>query len=139
LAGTHRQAFVIGVNGTGIAEIKEGKLLASGDYAGFQQGCLGVMTAIRSSRGLPVQEEILFPPTLITKDNVQAYDVPDDKRVCPKWEDLVKKLRSVLPTRIQRPGRMIVRVAGAYCITPHSTLNQHGELPRYTAAPYNVR
>jgi ribose transport system substrate-binding protein len=91
LAAAHRQALVTGVNGTGIAEIKEGKLLATGDYAGFQQGCLGVMTAIRQLRGLPVQSEILFPPTLITKDNVQAYDIPDDKRVCPKWEDVVKK------------------------------------------------
>jgi len=91
LAGAHRQALVIGVNGTGIAEIKEGKLLATGDYAGFQQGCLGVMIAIRNLRKLPVPDEILFPPTLITKDNVQAYDIADDKRACPKWEDVVKK------------------------------------------------
>jgi ABC-type sugar transport system substrate-binding protein len=49
------------------------------------------MTAIRNLRGLPVPSEILFPPTLITKDNVQAFDVPNEKRVCAKWEDVVKK------------------------------------------------
>lgn len=91
LAGANRKALVIGVNGTGIAEIKEGKLLATGDYAGFQQGCLGTMAAIRHLRKLPVPSEVLFPPILITKDNVQSYDVPNDKRVCPKWEDIVKK------------------------------------------------
>jgi ribose transport system substrate-binding protein len=91
LAGANRKALVIGVNGTGIAEVKEGKLLATGDYDGFQQGCLGTMAAIRHLRKLPVPNEVLFPPVLITKDNVQAYEVPNDKRVCPKWEDVVKK------------------------------------------------
>jgi ribose transport system substrate-binding protein len=91
LAAANRKALVIGVNGTGIAEVKEGKLLATGDYAGFQQGCLGTMAAIRYLRKLPVPSEILFPPTLITRANVESYEVPSEKQVCPKWEDVVKK------------------------------------------------
>ncbi len=90
LAAANRKALVIGVNGTGVAEIAAGKLLATGDYKGFQQGCLGTMAAIRHLRKLPVPAEILFPPVLITKANVAAYQVPKDKMVCPKWEDVVK-------------------------------------------------
>ncbi len=91
LAAANRKALVIGVNGTGIEEVKQGKLLATGDYAGFQQGCLGAMAAIRHLRKLPVPSELLFPPILITKANVNEFEVPDAKRVCPKWDDIVKK------------------------------------------------
>ena len=43
LDGANRKAQVIGINGTkeAIDAIKSGKLLASGDYNGFAQGCLG--------------------------------------------------------------------------------------------------
>ena len=85
------KALVIGVNGTGIDEIKQGKLLATGDYKGFQQGCLGTMAAIRHLRKLPVPAELMFPPNLITQANVQSFLEPKDKMVCPKWEDVVKK------------------------------------------------
>jgi ribose transport system substrate-binding protein len=91
LEAANRKSLVIGVNGTGIAEVSAGKLLATGDYAGFQQGCLGTMAAIRHLRKLPVPKELLFPPILITKANVQSYEVPNEKRVCPKWDDVVKK------------------------------------------------
>jgi len=91
MAAANRKALVIGVNGTGIDEVKQGKLLATGDYAGFQQGCLGTMAAIRHLRKLPVPPELLFPPILITLANVASYEVPMDKRTCPKWEDIVKK------------------------------------------------
>ena len=51
LDGANRKAQVIGINGTkeAIDAIKSGKLLASGDYNGFAQGCLGTMMAIRSA------------------------------------------------------------------------------------------
>jgi ribose transport system substrate-binding protein len=91
LAAANRKALVIGVNGTGVAEVAEGKLLATGDYKGFQQGCLGVMAAVRHLRKLPVPAELLFPPILITQANVQSYLIPKEQRVCPKWEDVVKK------------------------------------------------
>lgn len=56
LDGANRKAQVIGINGTkeAIDAIKSGKLLASGDYNGFAQGCLGTMMAIRSLRSQPV-------------------------------------------------------------------------------------
>ncbi len=92
LDGANRKAQVIGINGTkeAIDAIKAGKLLASGDYNGFVQGCVGTMIAIRSLRSQPVVSEIVLKPTVITKDNYQPYDQPLDSRTCPSWDDAAK-------------------------------------------------
>lgn len=92
LDGANRKAQVIGVNGTkeAVDAIKTGKLLASGDYNGFVQGCVGTMIAIRSLRNEPVVTEIVLKPTVITKDNYQPYDVPLDARKCPTWDEAAK-------------------------------------------------
>jgi ribose transport system substrate-binding protein len=92
LDGANRKAQVIGINGTkeAIDAIKSGKLLASGDYNGFVQGCLGTMMAIRSLRDQPVVTEIVLKPTVITKDNYQPFDVPLEQRTCPTWEEAGK-------------------------------------------------
>ena len=92
LDGANRKAQVIGINGTkeAIDAIKSGKLLASGDYNGFAQGCLGTMMAIRSLRSQPVISEIVLKPTVITKDNYQPFDVPLEQRTCPTFEDAGK-------------------------------------------------
>jgi ribose transport system substrate-binding protein len=92
LDGANRKAQVIGINGTkeAIDAIKSGKLLASGDYNGFAQGCLGTMMAIRNLREQPVVPEIVLRPTVITKDNYQPFDVPLEQRTCPTWEEASK-------------------------------------------------
>jgi ribose transport system substrate-binding protein len=92
LDGANRKAEVIGVNGTkeAVDAIKTGKLLASGDYNGFVQGCVGTMIAIRSLRNEPVIPEIVLKPTVITKDNYKPYDVAQETRSCPTWDEAVK-------------------------------------------------
>ncbi|MGO4712842.1 sugar ABC transporter substrate-binding protein [Bradyrhizobium sp. 2TAF24] len=92
LDGANRKAEVIGVNGTkeAVDAIKAGKLLASGDYNGFVQGCVGTMIAIRALRGEPVITEIVLKPTVISKENYQPYDVPLETRKCPTWDEAVK-------------------------------------------------
>ena len=92
LDGANRKAQVVGINGTkeAVDAIKSGKLLASGDYNGFFQGCLGTMMAIRSLRDMPVVTEIVLKPTVITKDNYQPFDAPLEARTCPSWEDAAK-------------------------------------------------
>ena len=93
MEAANRKALVIGINGSKEAmdAIKAGKMLASGDPGGFQQGCLGTMVAIRELRKMPVPKEVLFPAFVIHKGNYQTFDVAADKRSCPKWEELVKK------------------------------------------------
>jgi ribose transport system substrate-binding protein len=92
LEGANRKALVVGINGTkeAIDAIKAGKLLATGDYNGFLQGCIATMTAIRELRKLPVQKEVIFPAVVIDKSNYQAFDTPVESRSCPKWEDAIK-------------------------------------------------
>jgi len=52
LDGANRQALVVGINGTkeAVEAIKAGKLLASGDYNGFLQGCISTAIAVRALR-----------------------------------------------------------------------------------------
>ncbi|WP_152624063.1 sugar ABC transporter substrate-binding protein [Cupriavidus sp. IDO] len=92
LQGANRKALVSGINGTkeAIDAIKAGTMLATGDYNGFEQGCLGTMAAIRKLRGLPVKQEIVLPATVIDKSNYQPLDIPVEKRTCPRWEDGAK-------------------------------------------------
>ena len=93
LDGANRKALVVGINGTkeAIDAIKAGKMLATGDYNGFLQGCIGTMTAIRQLRKLPVNTNVVFPATVVDKSNYQPLDVAVETRSCPKWEDVVKK------------------------------------------------
>lgn len=92
LEGANRKALIVGINGTkeAVDAIKAGKMLASGDYNGFLQGCVATMLAIRDLRKQPVPREVVFKAGVIDKSNYQAADVPADKRTCPKWEDAVK-------------------------------------------------
>ena len=92
LDGANRKAQVIGINGTkeAVDAVKSGKLLASGDYNGFAQGCIGTMIAIRTLRNQPVVTEIVLKPTVITKDNYQPFDVALEARTCPTWDEAAK-------------------------------------------------
>ncbi len=92
LDAANRKALVIGLNGTkeGIDAIKAGKLLASGDFNGYLQGCIGTMAAIRHVRNLAVPKELNFPPHVIDATNYKDLDVPESQRECPAWETVVK-------------------------------------------------
>jgi ribose transport system substrate-binding protein len=92
LEGAARKSLVTGINGTqeAIDAIKSGKLLATGDYNAFQQGCLGAMIAIRNLRKLPVKPEIMLKPSVVNKENYKNYDTPLDQRKCAAWEEAVK-------------------------------------------------
>lgn len=91
LDAANRKALVVGINGTkeAIDAIKAGKLLATGDYNGFAQGCIGTMVAIRSLRNEPIVTELVLKPTVVDKTNYQPYDVPLDARICPTWDDVM--------------------------------------------------
>jgi len=88
LEGANRTAKVIGINGTkeAVDAIKAGKLLASGDYNGFLQGCIGTIIAARTLRKLPIVPEIVLRPTVVSKENYQPYETPVESRACPTWE-----------------------------------------------------
>jgi len=61
LKAANKKALVVGINGSmeAVDLIKSGDILASGDYNGFVQGCLGVEVAVRHLRKLPVPNELV--------------------------------------------------------------------------------
>jgi ribose transport system substrate-binding protein len=91
LDAAKRKALVVGINGTkeAIDAIKAGKLLASTDCNGFVQGCIGVMTAVRHLRGLPVPKEFEFAQPVVDASNYADWDVADELRMCPRWESVI--------------------------------------------------
>jgi ribose transport system substrate-binding protein len=92
LDATNRKAQVVGLNGTkeAIDAIKAGKLLASGEFNGYLQGCIGTMAAIRHVRKLPVPKSFSFPPRVIDSTNYHGLDVPESERECPEWDSVIK-------------------------------------------------
>ncbi len=90
LEGAGRKAMVAGINGSqeAIELIKSGKLLATGDFNGFIQGCLGTEIAVRNLRKQPTPKEIILKPVVIEKSNYQPYETPVEKRTCPTLADM---------------------------------------------------
>ena len=90
LEGANRKALVIGINGSkeAVELIKGGKLLASGDFNGFIQGCLGIEIAVRNLRKEPTPKEIILKPVVIEKSNYQPYETPVEQRTCPKLSEI---------------------------------------------------
>jgi ribose transport system substrate-binding protein len=90
LEGANRKALVVGINGSkeAVELIKAGKLLASGDFNGFIQGCLGTEIAIRNLRKEATPKEIILKPVVIEKSNTGPYEVPVEQRACPKLADV---------------------------------------------------
>ncbi len=90
LDGADRKALVVGINGSkeAIELIKSGKLLASGDFNGFIQGCIGTEIAVRNLRKEPTPKEVILKPIVIDKTNLAPYEVPLEQRHCPTLEQI---------------------------------------------------
>jgi ribose transport system substrate-binding protein len=92
LEGANRKALVVGINGSkeAIDLIKSGKLLASGDFNGFIQGCVGMEIAVAHLHKQSTPKEIILKPIVIDKSNYKPYDTPVEKRACPTIADVSK-------------------------------------------------
>src|ERR1700677_2235965 len=64
------------------------KMLATADYNGFAQGCIGTEIAIRYLRHEPVPKKVIQPSVVVEKSNLAAYDIPVDQRSCPAWDQV---------------------------------------------------
>jgi ribose transport system substrate-binding protein len=91
LDGANRKALVIGINGSreAVELIKSGKLLASGDFNGFIQGCIGVEIAVRNLRKQSTPKEVILKPIVVDKTNFAPYETPVEQRTCPTLEQIV--------------------------------------------------
>jgi ribose transport system substrate-binding protein len=90
LEGANRKALVVGINGSkeAVELIKSGKLLASGDFNGFIQGCIGTEIAVRNLRHESTPKEVILKPVVIDKTNYGPYQTPVEQRTCPTLQSL---------------------------------------------------
>ncbi len=69
---------------------RPGRLLATAEFNGYKMGCLATMAALRSLRKEPVPDTIVIKGIVIDKTTTGPFEVPAEKRTCPKWEDYAK-------------------------------------------------
>ena len=69
--------------------IKAGRLLATAEFNGYKMGCIATMAAVRTVRKESVPQTILIKGIVIDKTNYAPFEVPGDKRQCPKWDEIV--------------------------------------------------
>ena len=83
---------VVGIGGVpeSIEAIKAGRLLATAEFNGYKMGCLATMAALRSLRKETVPDTIVIKGIVIDKTTTGPFEVPAEKRTCPKWEDYAK-------------------------------------------------
>jgi ribose transport system substrate-binding protein len=89
----HKLPPIVGINASkeAVAFIKSGEMLASGDYNGLIEGCLGAEIAIRTLRKQPVPKEIMAKTSVVDRSNVEAYGTPVERRPCPTLDSLAAK------------------------------------------------
>jgi ribose transport system substrate-binding protein len=93
LDGANRKALVVGINGSkeAVELIKSGKLVASGDFNGFIQGCLGVEIAVRNLHKQATPKEVILKPVVIDKTNYTPYETPVEQRTCPTLAEVASQ------------------------------------------------
>ena len=75
----------------GHGDYRLGNMLASGDYNGLVEGCLGVEIAIRALHKQPVPKEVMARTAVVDMSNYAAYEIPAEKRPCPSLESMTAK------------------------------------------------
>jgi ribose transport system substrate-binding protein len=88
-----KKTLVVGINASkeAVELIKAGDMLASGDYNGLVEGCLGVEIAIRTLHKQPVPKEVMAKTAVVDMSNYQAYEIPAERRPCPTLESMTAK------------------------------------------------
>jgi ribose transport system substrate-binding protein len=85
--------LIVGINGSKeiVELIKSGEILASGDYNGLVEGCLGAEIAILALRKQEAPKEIMAKTSVVDKSNVAAYETPVERRPCPTLASFTAK------------------------------------------------
>jgi ribose transport system substrate-binding protein len=85
-----RKSLIVGINGSkeAIELIKNGKMLASGEFNGFVLGCLSTELATRNLRKQPVPQELVLKPAIYDKANYEKYEQRVEMKKCPTLEEI---------------------------------------------------
>lgn len=87
-----RTAKLVGANGLdkAIRLIEDGSMVASVEFSSFKIACIATHAGLRHLSGEEVPPEIVVPSPLITRSNLNAWQVPLDQRPCPAWDEIVR-------------------------------------------------
>jgi ribose transport system substrate-binding protein len=85
-----RKALIVGINASkeAIELIKNGKLLASGEFNGFVLGCLSTEIAARNLKKQTVPQEVVLKPAVYDKANFEKYEQRVEMKKCPTLEEV---------------------------------------------------
>jgi ribose transport system substrate-binding protein len=90
-AGQGGRTKVVGIDAIpdGAAAIDKGRMLASADYSGHDQGYLAVTAAVKHLRGERVPKEIALPVVIVDKTNVKHWLVSVEEKPVPDWNRVI--------------------------------------------------
>jgi len=90
-AGRGGKTKVVGIDAIpdGIAAIQSGKMHASADYSGHDQGYLATAAAIRHLRGEKMPKDISLPVVIVEKSNADQWAVPVEQKPAPDWKKVI--------------------------------------------------
>jgi ribose transport system substrate-binding protein len=85
-----RKALVVGINGSkeAVEMIKNGKMLATGEFNGFVLGCLSTELAARNLRKQPVPQELVLKPAIYDKANYEKFEQRVEMKKCPTLQEV---------------------------------------------------
>src|SRR5262249_55853000 len=85
-----RKALIVGINGSkeAIELIKNGKMLASGEFNGFGLGCLSREIAARNLKKQAVPQEVVLKPAIYDKANFEKYEQRVEMKKCPTLDEV---------------------------------------------------
>jgi ribose transport system substrate-binding protein len=91
LKSVNKKSLIVGINASKevVDLIKAGEILASGDYNGYIEGCIGAEIAFRALRKQPTPKELVLKSVVAERSNIATFEVPADKRPCPSYDSVV--------------------------------------------------
>ncbi len=96
-AGRGGKTKVVGIDAIpdGVAAIMSGRMQASADYSGHDQGYLATSAAIRHLRGEKMPKEIALPVVIVEKSNAKPWSVPVEEKPAPDWNKVIKSQKKL--------------------------------------------
>jgi ribose transport system substrate-binding protein len=90
-AGRGGKTKVVGIDAIpdGATAILAGRMLASADFSGHDQGFLAVTAAVKHLRGEKIPKEISLPVVIVGRENAKAWTLPVEEKPVPDWDKVV--------------------------------------------------
>lgn len=90
-AGRGGKTKVVGIDAIpdGATAILAGRMLASADFSGHDQGFLAVTAAVKYLRGEKIPKEISLPVVIVNRENAKSWTLPVEEKPVPDWDKVV--------------------------------------------------